>query len=82
MTPVRADSLRVNDIVLVRAVPFDERHPRFDEVRVAAVEPCTTRVRTESGTEVVAPAVRVRMGAGWFTVWLAGEGVALVRRGA
>lgn len=78
---VRADSLRVNDIVLVRAFPFDARHPRFVEARVAAVERCTSLVRTDSGALITSAAVRVRMGAGWSTVWLAAEGVALVRRG-
>ena len=61
---VRAESLRPNDIVMVRSVPFDARHPRFDEVRVAAVEHCTTEVRTESGRSATVPAVRVRMGQG------------------
>ncbi len=76
-TNVRADSLRPGDTILVRQVPHRPGH--FDEATVRAVEPTTTTVRTEHGSAPNVKAVRVHL-SGWWTVLLAGEGVALVRR--
>lgn len=80
MKAVRADTLRSGDTILVRRVPHSPGH--FDEVRIRSVEATTAVVRTESGRAVEVPAVRVNMAAGWWTVYTAAEGVALVARGA
>jgi hypothetical protein len=79
---MRATSIRADELLVPALLPRGSVRVKavgMDRVRVAAVEPCTTSVRTEHGHAADVPAVRVRMALGWWTVYLAAEGVAVLR---